>query len=43
MVQTMPMSRPRLEDLLAGISYVLAEKLEPRGTVTFEENKLAAE
>ena len=31
-VQTMPMARPSIEDLLAGIRYIITEGAEPRGT-----------
>ena len=31
-IQTMPMARPSIEDLLAGIRYIINEGAEPRGT-----------
>jgi peroxiredoxin len=42
-VQTMPLPRPRVDDLLNGIDYVLAKGLSPRGESLGIANEIAAE
>jgi peroxiredoxin len=42
-VQTMPFARPRLDDVLKAIGYVIETGMEPRGTFGGETLKTAAE